>query len=129
MEAKVEFQTLVKELIDTFNSKGLEITSANYGGYTKPVVIKKYKPDIIGWDNEKELHYFGTVSTSEDDLRTIETREKINEFSRLVMKNGVSQGRSCPYYIVVPKQFLGKLEQTLVDVGISLKDNIHPIGV
>lgn len=129
VELNNEHQTLVKEIIDKFAHQGIEITSANYGGYNKPGVIRKFKPDIVGWDSDKHIFYFGTVATNEESLKRLETREKFSEISKCIMKDGKSQGQSCPYYIVVPKNELEKLQKTLLDIGISSKSNIHPIGL
>jgi hypothetical protein len=129
IETNDDHQTLVRELINKFSYQGIEVTAANFGGHSKPEAVRKYKPDIIGWDGEKHLYYFGTVVTNEESLNKLETREKFSELSKCVMKNGKSEGLNCPYYIVVPKQKYEKLQKTLYDIGISSKNNIHTIGV
>ena len=120
---------LVKELIDNFSAKGLDITHANYGGYTKPEEMKNHRPDIIGWDYEKQLCHVGMVKSDIDKLLHVKTGEQFFELSNLVMSKGGSEGKLCPFYIAVPKKYLAVLEQKLVDLGISKRENIQTIGV
>lgn len=125
----VDENLLVKELIDNFTAKGLDITHANYGGYPKPEEMKNFRPDIIGWDYEKQLCYVGSVKSDIDKLLHVKTGEQFFELSNLAMSKGESEGKLCPFYIAVPKKHLAVLEQKLADLGISKRENIQTIGV
>lgn len=76
---------LVKGLINEFELKGFEIEKANYGEYSKPDVVKKFRPDVVGWNNDKKLFYLGDVLTK-DILQNKETMDKLLEHSNLTMK-------------------------------------------
>ena len=120
---------LVKELINNFTAKGLDITHANYGGYPKPEEMKNHRPDIIGWDYEKQLCYVGTAKSDVEKLLHVKTGEQFYELSNLVMSKGDSAGKPCPFYIAVPKKHLAVLEQKLVDLGIFKRKNVEILGV
>jgi hypothetical protein len=120
---------LVKELINNFTSKGLEVHNANYGGYSKPREVKNYKPDIVGWDDERQLCYVGLAKADIEELKDVRTGEQFFEFSKLIMSDGVSKGKNCPFYIAVPKKHLAVLEQRLVDLGLSRRENVQTLGV
>lgn len=128
-ETYFDYNILVKELIDDFISRGLDIQYANYGGYSKPDEIKNYRPDIVGWDNEKQLCHMGIVKTDLGKLRDLKTSEQFYELSNLIMKQGESEGKLCPFHIAVPKNYLATLEQKLVDLGISKRKNIQTLGL
>lgn len=120
---------LVKELINNFTAKGLDITHANYGGYPKPEEMKNHRPDIVGWDFEKQLCYVGTSTADVDKLLQVKTGEQFFELSNLVMSKGQSEGKPCPFYIAVPKKHQALLEQKLVDLGLSKRKNVQILGV
>ncbi|MFB5631393.1 MAG: hypothetical protein ACE5RN_07380 [Nitrosopumilaceae archaeon] len=120
---------LVKELINNFSSQGLEITHANYGGYSKPTEIKNYRPDIVGWDNERQLCHIGIVKKDSEKLKDLTTGEQFYELSNLLMSKGVSEGKICPLHIAVPEKYKAILEQRLVDLGLSNRKNVKTLGV
>ena len=120
---------LVKELINNFSSQGLEIAHADYGGYSKPTEVKNYRPDIVGWDNEKQLCHLGIVETDSEKLKDLKTAEQFYELSNLIMSKGESKGKLCPLYIAVPEKHKTILEQRLVDLGLSNRKNVQALGV
>lgn len=128
-EAIFDDNILVKELIDNFTAKGLEIQYANYGGYPKPKLMKNHRPDIVGWDNEKQLCHIGITKTNLDKIKDATTSEQLYEFSNFIMSIGKSEGKSCPFCIAVPKKHLTTLEQRLVDLGIYKRKNIQILEV
>lgn len=120
---------LVKELIDNFSSQGLEIQSANYGGFSKPSKVKNNIPDVVGWDSTNKLLYFGKVKGDKKNIENVNTSEQFYELSNLVMNDGPAKGKVCPFYIAVPKKYLATLHKKLIDLGISKRNNVHTLGI
>ena len=124
-----EHRFLTRELIDKFTAKGFEISFADYGGYEKPKHVKKYRPDVVGWDREHQLYHIGKTVTEQNELQTVETSEELNELSNVMMTRGKSAGKLLPFYIVTPKNLKAKLEDSLVNFALASRKNIHCIGV
>ncbi|RDJ32424.1 MAG: hypothetical protein DWQ18_07890 [Crenarchaeota archaeon] len=121
----LENNELVKNLIDEFQASGLEVTSANYGGFKKPHAIKDQRPDVIAWDSDKQLYYLGLVADPEKiDLENMDNKLKI--LSNLVMDVGSTQNARLPFYLGIPKGNVDDVTKMLDDNNIP-RDNVFTI--
>lgn len=122
-----DHKSLIKHLIDHFLSLGLEVQYADYEGYQKPFTINRHAPDIIAFDRTKQLGYIGEAKTrSELVART--TKEQLTDFSKRLMKSGNSERTRLPFFIAVPQDCNPKIIQTLKELHLDSRDNIHIIG-
>jgi len=119
-----DHQSLVKHLIDHFNSLGLEIQYANYDKYQKPFVINRHPPDVIAFDRAKHLGYIGEakVCTEVEEQRT---KEQLADFSSKLMRSGASEHTHLPFFIAVPHDCNSKMIQTLKTLHLDSKENIR----
>ncbi len=115
-----EHQTLVKKLVDNLEAMGLTILCASITGYNECPKQGRRKPDVIGKDSSGLL-YFGVAKTC-DSLSSFETTDQLQDFSNRVMSE---DKRNIPFYIALPKKCKEDLTQTIEDLGITSRDNIH----
>lgn len=119
-----DHKSLIKNLIDHFSSLGLEIQYANYKGYKKPFVINRHTPDVIAFDREKQLGYIGKAKVC-TEVTEQRTKEQIEDFSKKLMRSGNSERVRLPFYIAVPHECNSKMIQTLKELHLDSRDNIH----
>ena len=117
-------QTLVKGLIDHFESNGITIMCSSYQGYNDCGNIEGHKPDIRARDLEKQLNYIGEAKT-ENELRSENVKKEFEEFSARTMNSGKSEGKKVPFYVMVNNESMSELQQKIKDFGLSERDNIH----
>jgi len=121
-----EHKRLVKALIDYLSGLGFSTTCAAYDGFNPCAEIDKHIPDVEG-QNSDELIAIGEAKTC-DDLDNERTTEQFKAFSHRQMSGGKSKGKVVPFYIAVPKGCEKKLEETLVNLNLSTKENIHRVS-
>jgi hypothetical protein len=122
-----DHKSLIKHLIDHFLSLGLEVQYANYEGYQKPFVINRYAPDIIALDRAKQLGYIGEAKMCTEIVEQ-RTKEQFDDFSKKLMKTGNSERTKLPFFIAVPHECNSKVIQTLKELHLDSRDNIHVMG-
>ncbi len=127
MPQSQDHESLVKHLIDHFTSIGLEIQYADYDKYQKPFVISRHQPDVIAFDKTKRLGYIGEAKMCAD-LEEQRTKEQLHDFSNKVMRSGTSEHIRLPLYIAVPNDCNSKMTQTLKELHLESKENIHVMG-
>ena len=121
----LENNELVKNLIEEFQASGLEVTSANYGGFKKPQAIKDQRPDVVAWDSDKQLYYLGLVADPEKiDPKNMDSKLKI--LSNLVMDAGSTQNARIPFYLGIPKGNSDDVAKILDENDIP-RDNVFTI--
>lgn len=126
-KSRQDHKSLVKKLIDHFVSNGLEIQYANYDGYEKPFVITRHAPDVIAFDRAKQLGYIGEAEMCNEITEQL-TKEKFEDFSKKLMRGGKSERARLPFFIAVPHECNSRIPQTLRDLGINERDNIHVLS-
>ncbi len=122
-----EYQMLVKELIDFFQSKGFTIKCADYEGFEACKNVKGHELSVIARD-ANELTYLGLAKTSKK-LDGHESREAYQVFSDIIATSGNSRGKVVPLYIIVPEIYISKLIRVLANLGLSTRKNIHYLKV
>lgn len=126
-KARQDHKSLVKNLIDHFVSKGLEIQYANYNDFEKPFTIKRHAPDVIALDKENRLAYLGKAKLC-SELEEEVTKQQFEDFSKILMRKGKSEGVRLPFFIAVPNECSTKITQTFRDFEIPLRENVHVLG-
>lgn len=126
-KTRQDHKSLLKNLIDHFESNGLEIQYANYDGYEKPFVINRHAPDVIAFDRQNQLGYIGEVKMC-NELTEDRTKEQFEDFSKKLMRTGKSERTKLPFFIAVPNECTSKLPQTLKEIGLADRDNIKVMG-
>lgn len=111
-------------MMDHFSSLGLEIQYANYDGHQKPFVINRHAPDVIAFDRVKHLGYIGEAKVC-TELEEPRTREQFDDFSKKIMRSGVSEKTRLPFYIAVPHECNSKTTQVLKEMHLDSRDNVH----
>ena len=114
-------------MIDEFQANGLEVISANYGGFKKPEAIKEQRPDVVAWDSEKQLYHLGMVAEPEKiNPKNMDTKLRI--LSNLIMNAGSAQDVRVPFYLGVPKGDADSMTQMLDKNNIP-RDNVFTIEI
>ena len=126
MKQRLSHESLIKGLIDYFQSKDLEISLANYSGFQKPFIIKRHSPDVLAIDRSSGLVHIGIVKLC-SSLTDQTTKEEFEDFSKRLMKNANEKIR-VPFYIAVPNDCQTKIQETFRRFEIPWKDNIHVLG-
>lgn len=126
--SSIDHQVLIKGLVNNLEKKGIDVPFAEMEGYKEPKQIKEHKPDLIGWDPSKEMHYLGMV-VSPDELKSDYTEKKIDELSGMMMGQGMSYGERIPLYIGVPRECAKRVEEKIEKTGLTERGNIHPMEV
>jgi len=122
-----EYQMLVKELIDFFQSKGLTIKCADYEGFEVCKTVKGHELSVIARD-ANELSYIGLAKTGKR-LESHVSREEYQTFSDIIVTSGNSRGKVVPFYIIVPERCMSRLIRMLANLGLSTRKNIHCLKV
>ena len=120
--------SLIKGLIDYFQNKGLEIALANFQGYKKPSIIKRYSPDVLARDPSSGLVYIGLVKLCTSLANQI-TEEEFQEFSKRLMKISDTEKVRVPFVIAVPNTCQTKVRDVFRKLEIPWKENIQVIGI
>ena len=128
MKQRQSHGSLIKGLIDYFQTKDLEISLANYEGYTKPFVIKRHSPDVMALDRTNGLIHIGIVKLC-SSLNEQTTKEEFEDFSKRLMKSSNGEKIRVPLYIAVPKDCQSKIKEVFRQFEIPWKDNIYIIGI
>ncbi len=121
-----EHKKIVKELMDYLNQAGFKTTCAAYEGLSVCAQIEGRIPDFMG-RNAQELIAIGEAKTC-DDLDNDRTNDQFKVFSNRVMNSGISNGKTVPFYIGIPKTCVTELQQNLKKLGLNQKTNIHIIS-
>ncbi|HET6516947.1 MAG TPA: hypothetical protein VFG25_01860 [Nitrosopumilaceae archaeon] len=127
MLANDKKKPLVKNMIENFETAGLDVLQANYDGYQKPELIQNQSPDVIGWDSKKELYYMGAVMKP-DEFNMQEIGKKINVLSNLMMGKGNSTHSRIPFYLGLPKGTSKKVSDIFDEKNIP-RDNVFTIEI
>lgn len=126
--SSIDHQVLIKGLVNNFQTQGIDVPFAEMEGYKEPKQIREFKPDVIGWDPFKEMHYLGMV-VSPDELKSDYTEKKIDELSGMMMGQGISYGERIPLYIGVPSECAKRVQEKIEKTGLTERGNIHPMEV
>ena len=127
MQTSKDHEFLVKELIDYFLKKGLEVPLANHPGYSKPGRIKRHPPDVMAIDRTNGLVYIGSVKTCNEFSDQI-TREEFEDFPRRLSKTQDSAKVRIPFYIGVPENCQSKVKEIFNKFEIPWRENIKVVG-
>ena len=127
MKQRQSHDSLIKRLIDYFQTKGLEISLANYEGYTKPFVIKRHSPDVMAVNRSNGLIHIGIVKLC-SSLNDQTTKEEFEDFSKRLMKSSETEKIRVPFYIAVPNECQSKVKEIFRQFEIPWKDNIRVLG-
>lgn len=127
MKQRQSHDSLIRRLIDHFQTQDFRISFANYEGFTKPFVIKRHSPDVIGVNRSNGLVHIGIVkfcSSLNDQI----TKEEFEDFSNILMKGSENERILVPFYIAVPNECQSKIKETFRSLEIPWPDNIHVLG-
>jgi|GEM_PF-4101298 len=119
-------EDMVRNLTTNFQTKGLEIISAKCSGFTDPVDVQGVKPDVVGWDSEKEVYHLGIVADSET-ISHDSTKEKMQVLAKMAMGVGPSQGKRLPFYVGVTKDANTVADKKLEEIDYITRENIEKI--
>lgn len=114
-----ENDDMVKNLAECFQTKGLQILTANCDNFDDPPVIQGVKPDVICWDSNNEVYHLAIVADS-NTINNDSIQEKINVLSKQAMGPGPSSGKRLPFYV-------GTTKDADVVVGKKLEE-IDPVS-
>lgn len=118
-----EHQKLVGHLVNWIVQEGFQIRCANYDNYSPCTEVENYIPDAKGYRTDIELLCFGEAKTA-DDIDNDHTKAQFREFANRQMKEGKSQGKSCPFYIAIPKGSEDVLQKVLREIGLLGKPHV-----
>ena len=127
MKHRQRHDSLIRRLIDHFQTQDFRISFANYEDFTKPFVIKRHSPDVIGVNRSNGLVHIGIVkfcSSLNDQI----TKEEFEDFSNILMKGSENERILVPFYIAVPNECQSKIKETFRSLEIPWTDNIHVLG-
>lgn len=124
---RIDHETIIKGLIEYFQSKSCKILSANYEGYPKPTKIKRHIPDVTAIDLKTGLGYIAEAKMC-DDLTNQITKEQFEDFPKRIMTSGPARGKNLPFVIGVPRECLSKIKEIYRNFEIPWRENIHPLG-
>jgi hypothetical protein len=127
MKQRQNHVSLIKGLIDYFQTKDLEVSLANYEGYTKPFVIKRHSPDVMAVNRTNGLVHIGMVKLC-SSLNEQATKEAFEDFSKRLMKGSAAEKIRVPLYIAVPNECQSKIKEIFRQFEIPWKDNIIVLG-
>lgn len=127
MKQRQSHDSLIKGLIDYFQTKDLEVSLANYEGYTKPFVIKRHSPDVMAVNRTNGLVHIGMVKLC-SSLSEQATKEAFEDFSKRLMKGSDAEKIRVPLYIAVPNECQSKIKEIFRQFEIPWKDNIIVLG-
>ena len=127
MKHRQSHDSLIRRLIDHFQTQDFRISFANYEDFTKPFVIKRHSPDVIGVNRSNGLVHIGIVkfcSSLNDQI----TKEEFEDFSNILMKDSENERILVPFYIAVPNECQSKIKEIFRYFEIPWTDNIHVLG-
>ena len=127
MKQRQSHDSLIRRLIDHFQTQDFRISFANYEDFTKPFVIKRHSPDVIGVNRSNGLVHIGIVkfcSSLNDQI----TKEEFEDFSNILMKDSENERILVPFYIAVPNECQSKIKEIFRYFEIPWTDNIHVLG-
>jgi len=118
-----EHQKLVGALAKALREqRGLQLRGVAHDDYEdKPYEIGGFVPDVIAYDEAKELLVIGEAETC-DHIDTEHTRDQIKAWTNRVMSEGKSKGVSVPVHVIVPSNCKNDLETFLVN--LSVRDRV-----
>ena len=128
MKQRQSHDSLIKGLIAYLESKGLEVSLANFQGYKKPFIIKRHSPDVMARDPSTGLIYIGLAklcTSFEDQI----TKEELQDFSKRLMKSSDTEKVRVPFVIAVPTDCQSKVRDVFRELEIPWKENIHVVGI
>ncbi len=121
-------QMLVKNLTDKFEGKGLKVLYAKCEGYPEPTKVQGVVPDVVGWDEKKEIYHLAIIADSET-ISSDTTKEKVNVLSNMMMGVGTSEGKRLPFYVAIPKGDSDVANKELDTNTVSSQENIQTVLV
>ncbi|MBS1268610.1 MAG: hypothetical protein MAG458_01341 [Nitrosopumilus sp.] len=119
-------ESMVQDLINTFEKDKLQVIQANYSGFENPTDVKGVQPDVIWRNPHKELYHIGIVADSQS-LSSDLTKQKISKSSKLTMGKGSSEGERLPFVIGVPPEASNVVDKTLSENNLSSQGNTQKI--
>jgi hypothetical protein len=106
---------LVELMVAEYQRQGYMILSAADGQHNAPPKIGRHEPDILAKQRDGEFRIC-EAKTGEGDLTTEHTAEQFRDFS----------SKKAVLDIIVPKEKVAELEQTLRELGV--KDEQRGLG-
>lgn len=119
-------ESMVKNLVNTFEKDGLQIIQANCTGFENPTSIEGEEPDVICWNPNKELYHIGVVADSQT-ISSDSIKQKVLTLSKLMMGRGPSEGERLPFVIGVPPEASNDADKTFQENEISSQGNAQKI--
>ena len=121
-------QTMVRSMVTKFKDKGLDILYADCEGYPDPTEIQEVKPDIVGWDADKELYHIGIIADS-DTVSTPSTEKRLKILAGQMMGVGTSEGKRLPFYLGYPRNAENAVDDKLQEIDPQTKENVVKVVV
>ncbi|HSG73670.1 MAG TPA: hypothetical protein VLA01_00530 [Nitrosopumilaceae archaeon] len=127
MKQRLSHDSLIRRLIDHFQTQDFRISFANYEGFTKPFAIKRHSPDVVAVNRLTGLVHIGIVKFCASLYDEI-TKEEFEDFSNILMKGSENKKIVIPFYIAVPNECRSKIKEIFRYLEIPWIDNIHVLG-
>ena len=127
MKGRQSHDSLMKELIDYFSQRNIEVFYANHPGYKKPMIVKRHAPDMLCVDSKTDMAYIVEAKLC-SELSDQITKEQFEDFPKRIMKNGKSSGKNMQFCIAVPVECETKVKETFRQWDIPWRDNIQILG-
>lgn len=121
-------EVMIKNMIQEFQKNGLEVLYAKCDGFPNPSEIQNVSPDVVGWDQFKEIYHLGIVADS-TTISSDSMYDKIEILTSMMMKTGESEGKRLPFYLGVPKQASIDMEKKLKSTPQSVQENIIKLEI
>lgn len=113
---------MVKCLIRIMQKRGFKIRAAILPPYPPPSRKGRHEPDIIA-QNDFQLTAIGLAKTYEE-LSSKVTVEQLMDFSARKMTKGRSEGKTVPFFLMVPREAELALRGLLRDLNLDKRANI-----
>ena len=126
MKGRQDHDSLVHKLIECLIENGFEIKYAKHSSYTKPIMIKRYRPDVIARNQDKKLTIIGEAKMC-NELTDQITKEQFEDFSSTYMERDADRIK-IPFIIAVPEQCEFKVKEAFRQFSLPWKDNIQVWG-
>ena len=126
MKDRQDHDSLVHNLVDCLIENGFEIKYAKSSGYEKPIMIKRYRPDVIARNLDKKLIVIGEAKMC-NELTDQITKEQFEDFSSTYMERDAERIK-IPFVIAVPEQCELKVKEAFRQFSLPWKDNIRVWG-
>lgn len=121
-------ESMVKSMVTQFKEKGLDILYAKCEGYPEPTEIQDAKPDVIGWDANKELYHIGMIADT-NSVSSSSAERKMKVLAGQMMGVGTSEGERLPFYLGYRKQIENDVNNKLQEIDQSTKENVLKVEV